>query len=170
MATVTTLEVRRRPRARLLGWGAAALALLVVTTWFVNSPADLPTSEVDVMASSPVGTPIYLGVFAPDSTFDRELQLSGVKVHTTANTQVDVTPLLCRGGTIGVTTEPLRFCPELLDPEGQVFREGDAVVLRVESELAAIAVIDRVRLGFREGLQWGTLEAGSSAIVRILGR
>ena len=37
-------------------------------------------------------------------------------------------------------------------------------------EETAIAVIDRVRLGFREGIQWGTREAGSTALVNIQAR
>ena len=43
-------------------------------------------------------------------------------------------------------------------------------MLEVSSDETAIAVIDRVRLGFREGLQWGTLEAGSPALVNIQAR
>ena len=170
MSTPSELQVRRRPRAGLVVKVLLALVVVAFVVWFTTSPADLPVSEAEVTASTPVNTPVYLGVFAPAADFDRELHLSGVKVHTTANTELTVTPLLCVGGTVGVTTEPERFCPELVDPEGRTLREGDSVVLEVTGALAAIAVIDRVRLGFRDGLQWGTLEAGSGAIVRILGR
>lgn len=170
MSTPTPLQVRRRPRAGLVVrvlLGAVALTFMV---WFTTSPATLPVTATQVSASTPVDTPVYFGVFTPGSDFDRALHLSGVKVHTTANTEVSVTPLLCTGGTVGVTTEPERFCTELVNPEGRTLREGDAIVLEVVSDLAAIAVIDRVRLGFRDGLQWGTLEAGAGAIVRVLGR
>jgi hypothetical protein len=138
--------------------------------WFANNPRDLPISEETVNATTTVGQPVYIGVFAPAADFDRTLTLSGVKIRTTSNTQVDVVPLLCRGGTVGVTSEPDSFCPTLVNPEGQSLGAGDAIVLEVTGDVAAIAVIDRVRLGFREGLQWGTEPAGLGAIVRVLGR
>ncbi|WP_309649796.1 hypothetical protein [Nocardioides sp.] len=170
MSTPTDLQVPRRPRAGVVVRVLLALVVVAFVVWFTTSPAALPTSDTTISVSTPASTPVYVGVFAPAADFDRELHLSGVKVHATANTEVTVTPLLCIGGTVGVTTEPDRFCPELVNPEGRTLGEGDAIVLEVSSELAAIAVIDRVRLGFRDGLQWGTLEAGSGATVRILGR
>ncbi len=147
------------------------IALLVALgVWYVNTPSSLPISNSKVNATSVAGQPVYLGVFAATDDFERILHLSGVKVHITANTQVDVVPHLCRNGSISVTTEPEAFCGELINPEGQTFGPGDSIVLEVSSDETAIAVIDRVRLGFREGLQWGTREAGSSAIVSIAAR
>jgi len=166
----TALEVRQRGRSRwvLLVVGVGLLVALGV--WYVNSPSSLPTSNATVNATAVAGQPVYLGVFAATDDFERTLHLSGVKVHTTANTHVDVVPHLCHNGSISVTTEPAAFCGELVNPEGQTFGPGDSIVLEVSSEETAIAVIDRIRLGFREGLQWGTREAGSSAIVSIAAR
>jgi hypothetical protein len=166
----TALEVPQRGRSRwaLLATGVALLVALGV--WYVNSPSALPTSNATVNATAVAGQPVYLGVFAATDEFERTLHLSGVKVHTTANTEVEVVPHLCRNGSLAVTTEPEAFCGELVDPEGQTFGPGDSIVLEVSSEATAIAVIDRIRLGFREGLQWGTREAGSSAIVSIRAR
>lgn len=144
--------------------------LTALVVWYVNSPADLPTSEEPIRASTIAGRPVYVGVFSAGSDFERALSLSGVKVHTTANTEVKVVPRLCRGGSLAVTTEPERFCDELVDPEGESFERGDSIVLEVSSDKSAIAVIDPIRLGFREGLQWGTREAGSGAIVEIRAR
>jgi hypothetical protein len=144
------------------------LAALVV--WYVNSPSDLPTSDQPVQASTTAGRPVYVGVFSAGSDFERALRLSGVKVHTTANTEVEVVPHLCRGGSLAVTTEPATFCEALVDPEGESFERGDSIVLEVSSDESTIAVIDPVRLGFREGLQWGTRKAGSGAIVEIRAR
>ncbi len=160
------------PRRRLAQGVAALTALLVlgVLVWYVNSPADLPTSDAQVTASTPVDQPVYIGVFAPGTEFDRTLHLSGVKVHTTASSEVEVEPLLCRGGDVAVTSDPTVFCEELVDTEGASFGPGDDIVLRVSAPISAVAVIDRVRLGFREGLQFGTLAAGSPAVVRILER
>lgn len=164
------LQVERRPRWRLAVWAAVAVAVVAVVVWYVNSPEELPTSDTTISASTPVDQPVYVGVFAPDANFVRTLHLSGVKVHTTSNTEVSVVPLLCRGGTIGVTTEPETFCDDLVDPEGQTFRAGDDIVLEISSAEPAIAVVDRVRLGYRDGLQWGTHEAGAGVVVRVLAR
>ncbi len=166
--TTVPLQVERRPRWRLAVWLAVAIAVLGVVVWYANSPAELPTSDREVSASTPVGRAVYVGMFAPEADFGRTLHLSGVKVHTTSNTEVDVVPLLCRRGGVSVTTEPETFCPELVNPEGQTLRVGDSIVLEVRSDEPAVAVIDRVRLGYRDGLQWGTQEAGSTAVVRIL--
>ena len=164
------LSVRLRRQVRLAVGSVVAVLLLALTVWYVNNPSPLPTSQATVNASTVAGRPVYLGVFAAGKEFERSLRLSGVKVHTTANTGVEVVPYLCRGGSLAVTTDPAAFCTELINPEGQPFEPGDSIVLEVSSDETAIAVIDRVRLGFREGLQWGTREAGSPAIVRIQAR
>lgn len=159
---------RRRVRIVVLGLVVAVLAGMVV--WWVNHPRGLPTSGTTVSASTVTGQPVYVGVFVAPADFDRSLELSGVKVHVTANTRVEVVPLLCRQGSISVTTDPEPFCEALANPENETFGAGDAIVLEVAAEETAIAVIDRVRLGFRERLQWGTQEAGSAAIVSIQAR
>jgi len=166
----TGLVVGPRKRAGLVVGIVIATLLAGLAVWYVNSPAALPTSGDTINASTTAGRPVYLGVFPGNGDFDRTLQLSGVKVRTTANTQVEVIPHLCRDGALSVTTDPEAFCGELVNPEGRTFAPGDSIVLEVSSNETAIAVIDRVRLGFREGLQWGTLEAGSPAIVSIQAR
>lgn len=164
------LTVRRDPRLGAIAGVLIAILVIAVSVWYINTPAPLPIAPKTIQASTPVERPIYVGVFAPTAAFDRELALSGIKVHTTSNTDVEVVPLLCRGGTVGVTTDPGQFCQELINPEGESFGPGDDIVLEITSESPAVAVIDRVRVGFREGLQWGTAEAGAPVIVRVLGR
>jgi len=166
----TRLAMGRRRRTRTVTVGVLGLLLAGLAVWYANAPAALPVSDATVTATTVAGRPVYVGMFTATGDFDRTLDLSGVKVHTTANTEVAVVPLLCRDGSLAVTTDPTAFCAELVDPEGQTFGAGDSIVLEVSSEEAAIAVIDRVRLGFREGLQWGTREAGASAIVSIEAR
>lgn len=164
------LSVRLRRQVRLALGIVVGVLLVALAVWYVNSPSPLPTSNATINASTTAGRPVYIGVFAASKEFERSLRLSGVKVRTTANTRVEVVPYLCRNGSLAVTTDPAAFCGELINPEGQPFEPGDSIVLEVSSDETAIAVIDRVRLGFREGLQWGTREAGSSAIVRIQAR
>ena len=155
-------------------WSRAALAGIFVTgtvglvIWHANHPEALPTDDRVVNASTPVDEPVYVGVAR--GIAGRTLHLSGVKVHATSNTDVSVTPLLCRGGRIEATTDPAAFCTELVNPEGEPFGADDSIVLQLTSDQPAVAVIDPVRLGFRESFQWGTLPTGSGAVVRVLAR
>ncbi len=166
--TDSDLTLRKtRVRGRL---GAAILLVgtISLVAWHANHPEPLPTSAQSISVSTPVDEAIYIGV--ANGIEDRVLHLSGVKVQTTSNTDVSVTPLLCRGGRIEATTDPAAFCSELLNPEGQELRAGDSVVLQVLSDEPAVAVIEPVRLGFREQFQWGTFPTGASAVVRVLAR
>ncbi|MFC5730474.1 MULTISPECIES: hypothetical protein [Nocardioides] len=147
--------------ALLVGW----------LVWYAATPEDLPVSERSVNASGVVGTPLYIGMFTAPKDFGRTLRISGVKVHATANEKISVTPVLCRRGAIGVTTKPDEFCSVIINPEGERFVAGDSIVLKVESDVPALAVIDRVRVAYREDLHWDTQEAGHhQAIVAIAGR
>jgi hypothetical protein len=163
------LRVQRHPAFAWALAGLVAVASLGGGAWFVTHPEPLPTSDAMVHATTPVGQPVYVGMFTPDD-FDRTLRLSGVKVHTTSSVDVDVQPLLCRSGTIGVTTDPASFCADLVDPEGESFGPGDSIVVVVTAQAPGAAVVDRVRLGYREALQADTQEAGQTAIVTILDR
>lgn len=153
-----------------LAAGAVAL-LLGWLAWYAATPEDLPVSDRTVNASGVVGAPLYVGMFTAPDDFERTLRISGVKVHTTANEKIAVTPILCRRGAIGVTTEPGQFCSALVNPEGERLVAGDSIVLKVESDVPALAVIDRIRIAYREDLQWDTQQAGNhQAIVGIAGR
>lgn len=165
-----SLIVRRDPRLAQIASALILFLVVGVGVWYANSPRDLPTAPRAVQASTPVGQPVYVGVFAPSQAFGRTLTISGIKVATTSNTQVEVVPLLCRRGTVGVTSDPAQFCMDVVNPEGESFGPGDDIVLEVTSQEPAVAVIERIRVGFREGLQWGTEEAGAPVIVRVLGR
>jgi hypothetical protein len=166
----TRIATRPGRLARTVILAVVVLVLGASGTWYATHPRALPTTPATVNAATVTGRPVYIGVFVPDRDFDRTLHLSGVKIHTTANTQVRVEPLLCRGGSIAVTSDPDPFCQELVNPEGEEFGTGDAIVLEVSAAENAIAVVDPVRLGFREGLQWGTERAGAGAIVTVRGR
>lgn len=157
-------------RARLMLAGGICLLVVVALMlwWRSDTPPALAADDETVNATTPVGRPIYLGVYATGPDFGRTLHVSGVKIHATSNTDVSLTPLLCRGGAITVTTAPENFCPVLVDPAGQELRAGDQVVLQVISDEPAVAVVDPVRIAFRENLRWATLPAGSGAIVRVI--
>ncbi|MBU2698500.1 hypothetical protein [Pimelobacter sp. 30-1] len=165
-----------RPSFRSRTWRYAVLALATLLgaawlVWYALTPEQLPVSDKALNASGVVGTPLYVGMFAPPADFGRTLRIAGVKVHTTADVKIGVTPLLCRRGTVGVTTKPEQFCAELVNPEGQRLVGGDSIVLKVDAPEAALAVIDRIRIAYREDIRWDTQAAGNhQAIVMIAGR
>ncbi|GAA1546637.1 hypothetical protein GCM10009788_56130 [Nocardioides humi] len=165
-----------RPSFQSRGWRITGLvvALALVLTWLVwyaRTPDHLPVSAKVVNANGVVGTPLYVGMFAAPADLGRTIRISGVKVHTTSDVKLEVTPLLCRRGTIGVTTQPGQFCADLVNPEGERLVGGDSIVVRIESAQAALAVVDRVRIAYREDIRWGTQPAGNQqAIVTIAGR
>lgn len=165
-----------RPSFQSRGWRyalatGAALLLVGWFVWYAATPEELPTEARTVSASGAVDTPLYVGMFAPGDGFDRTLRIAGVKVHATTSDELDITPVLCRRGTVGVTTQPEQFCADLVDPEGARMVGGDSIILKVESDVPVIAVIDRIRIAYREDVRWDTQWAGyQQAIVTVSGR
>ena len=150
----------------------AALVLLVGwMSWYAVTPPKLPVSSKVATATTVVSKPIYIGMFTVPSDFGRTLRIAGVKSHATANEKLEVTPVLCRRGTVGVTTEPGQFCSDMVNPEGARLVGGDSIMLKVQSDMPAVAIIDRIRIAYREDLRWDTQPAGNKqAIVTVAGR
>ncbi|NYI43154.1 hypothetical protein BJ993_000234 [Nocardioides aromaticivorans] len=151
--------------------GAGVLLLLGWFTWYATTPDELPTSDKTISAPGVAGTPLYVGMFGAPDGFDRTLRISGVKVHATTSADLTITPLLCRRGTVGVTTGPEQFCSELIDPAGQRMVGGDSLVLKFEAAEPVIAVVDQLRVAYREDVRWDTQPAGvEQAIVTFSAR
>ena len=168
MTTSAPLEVQRRPRAALAAGVATAAAVLGLAFWFVNTPPGLASVPAVVTGSTPTGQALYLGVVRADPS--RTLHLTGLRVRVVSDAPVTVEPLLCVDGSPAVTSEPDAFCAELVDPEGRTFDRGDTIVLRVLGETPGTVSVDRLRVGFRDGLRWGTRTAGAPARITVLGR
>ncbi|TIC83808.1 hypothetical protein E8D34_14655 [Nocardioides sp. GY 10113] len=161
---------RRHGRWRRVSLVAAAIGLLAGwVAWYMATPEPLPVDDREVAATGTTRAPVYLGMFAAPEGFDRTLHVAGVKTSATASADVAVTPLLCRGGTIGVTSAPDHFCEELIDPAGATLGEGDSIVLEVSGEQALVAQVDRIRVAFREDLRWDTVPAGHAGATVVLG-
>jgi hypothetical protein len=62
------------------------------------------------------------------------------------------------------------FCSAFVDTEDVVLNPGDEIVLEVTGDEAGVVAVDRVRLGYRDGVHWATHSAGSPAVVTILSR
>ncbi|NPC96521.1 hypothetical protein [Nocardioides sp. zg-DK7169] len=170
MDSPAPLALSSSPRVRLALSVVGVAALLGAVAWYVNSPAALPTSKEAVVASTPAGTPVHVGVFGAGADFDRSLTMSGVRVRVVSDVPVEVEPLLCRHGSFRVTTDPLAFCEEVLDSEDVEFGAGDTVALRVSGTEPGTVRIEPVRLAFAEGLQRGVRTAGASSQVTLLAR
>ena len=166
-----SLKVRQRPRVSLVGWAAGILFAAAIVVWVTTHPAALPTSTTTIQASTPVGKPVFVGVFTAPADSDRTLHLSGVKIFATSTMDgVEITPHLCRGGSVGVTADPAPFCTEVAETEGTTMAAGDEIVLEVLAPQPGVVDISRVRVAYRDGVQWDTQDAGSPTVVTIIAR
>ena len=157
------------------GWRVTAYAivlvlLIAVIGWVSTHPDALATSDTRVVASTPVSEPVYLGVFGTPAGFDRTLHVAGVRVFATSTADVTIVPHVCHGGSVHVTTTPESFCGSFGPTEGATIESGDEIVLEVVGEAPGVVEIDRVRVAYRDGLQWATQDAGSRSQVTILSR
>jgi hypothetical protein len=155
---------------RITAYVAFLVAMLAVIGWVSTHPKSLDTSTARVEAETPVGEPIYVGVFGAPADFGRNLHVSGVRVFATSTADITITPHICHGGSVSVTTTPETFCREFGSSEGASFEAGDAVVLEVVGSAPCVVAIDRVRIAYRDGLQWATQDAGAPSQVSILAR
>lgn len=161
------LGVRRDRRRTLTAVLLAAVLVMVLAGWWVTHPADLPVREGHVTAVTTPGRAVYVGMVT-GAELERVLRLGGVHVITEATVAVEVEPLLCRGGSVSVTSDAAAFCSDLIDPTGEQLRPGDSLVVRVSGDEAGAAYVSRLTLAFRTGIQVGTHPAGASAVVAIL--
>jgi hypothetical protein len=165
------LAVRPSRRGwRITAYAAFLVAVLAVLALVSTHPKALPTSDTTVRAETPVGDPVYVGVFVAPADFDRTLHVSGVRVFAGATGHVTIVPHVCHGGSLNVTTTPETFCHTFGPSEGATLRAGDAIVLEVAGDAPAVVEVDRVRVAYRDGLQWATQDAGARSEVSILAR
>ncbi|MBF4162870.1 hypothetical protein [Nocardioides acrostichi] len=154
-------------RLRIVTALVLAVVLLATVGWYIAHPAPLPVRAGHVTAATSPGRPVFVGVFTPSADFDRTLRMGGVHVHTTATAPVTVTPLLCTGGSIGVTTDPSAFCDDVSDPADGTLRAGDSILIEIEADEPTAAFVDPVGISYREGLQVGTQSAGTAVVINI---
>jgi len=155
---------------RITAYVVLLVAMLAVIGWVSTHPRALDTSTTRVEAETPVGEPVYVGVFGAPADFGRNLHVSGVRVFATSTADVTISPHVCHGGSVSVTTTPETFCREFGPSEGASFGAGDAIVLEVVGDAPGVVNIDRVRIAYRDGLQWATQDAGAPTQVSILAR
>ena len=155
---------------RILAYVVLLAVLVAAIGWVSTHPDELATSQARVTASTPVDEPVFLGVFGTPADFGRTLHVSGVRIFATATADVTIVPHVCHGGSVNVTTTPASFCRELGPTEDATLESGDEIVLEVVGDRPGVVEIDRVRIAYRDGLQWATQDAGARAQVSILAR
>jgi hypothetical protein len=175
MTTVTPEPGKLAVSPSRHGWRIATYAtvlalLLAVIGWVSTHPDALATTADIVQAETPVADPVYVGVYGTPADFDRSLRVAGVHVYATSGADVTIVPHVCHGGSVHVTTTPESFCRDFGPSEGATLRSGDEIVLEVVGDEPTVVDIDRVRIAYRDGLQWATQDAGAPARISILAR
>ncbi|MCW2792571.1 MAG: hypothetical protein JWO76_1669 [Nocardioides sp.] len=160
----------RRSRSWPILWVLVVVALVGVGAWFATHPQPLETSDEALAATTPVAVPVYLGVFTPPRDWDRDLHISSVETQSAGDAAVTIETLVCHGGAVHVTSAPDAFCTDLDAASGGELGAGDSLVVQVTGQTPGTATIDRVRLSYRDGLQWATQEVGRPAVVTVLSR
>jgi hypothetical protein len=151
-------------------YAVVLLLLLAVIGWVSTHPKALTTTDTTVQAETPVGEPVFVGVFGTPADFDRTLHIAGVHVFATSTAEVKIVTHVCHGGSVNVTTTPETFCGEFGPTEGATLESGDAIVLEIVGSSPTVVKIDRVRIAYRDGMQWATQDAGARSQVSILAR
>ena len=161
------LSLTRSRWRSVLALLVAAACLLLVGAWWITHPPALPVKQGHVTAVTTPGRAVYVGLFSGVVT-DRTLRVGGVHLHTDATVPVVVEPLLCRGGSVNVTSDAAAFCSELVDPTGEQLRPQDSILVRVIAQEAGAAFVGRLSLTYRSGLRVATQPAGTSAVVAVV--
>src|SRR4051794_16378580 len=133
MTSVTPGPEERGPlavRTSRRGWRAVTYVVLLLVLvaglgWGSTHPQPLAPSDTPVRAQTPVGQPVYVGVFGTPADFGRTLRVAGVRVFATSDAEVTILPHVCHGGSVHVTITPETFCRELGPTQGATLGAGD---------------------------------------------
>lgn len=166
------LTVKRTAWASKWLWLVGLIALAGIGAWWMTHP-DGFAARGSLSEQTPVARPLFVAVLGPSSDSGRTLELRDVGVSYSGPDGTDVTVLICRGGSIGTTTDASQFCPQLVEAKGETFHYGEMVteqlVLRVHAPLPGTVTVDGVDLTFRDGLQFGTVRVGPHLTLTVLG-
>lgn len=165
-----SLQVQRSRWARW-AWVPALAVLAGIGIWYAVSPAPLPSAGGTVTATTPAGTPVYIGVLARAAGENRSIRVRDVTVVTEGG-DADVTALICRGSTFAVTAAPEAFCTDLSEAVGDTLHLGaaDSLILSVQADDPTTLTVEAVELSYRHGLQWDTQRVGPTIEVSVLER
>lgn len=156
------LQVSHSRRRTVLLWVAAGAVAVAFAGWFVTHPAALPVSQDPVAVSAPLGQAVYVGIYRPEAGEGRTLHLSELTVDVDGEARVAA--LVCREGTVSVTSDPRAFCSRLDVATGAIVGPEDGMVLEILDDAPGEASIGPVEVSYRDGLQWGTQPVGPQKV------
>jgi hypothetical protein len=166
------LVVRKSGFARWL-WLAGALLVVLWGAWWMTHPSALPTPDRAITGSTPVKTPVYVGILGPAEGGNRTLHITDVTVPVLDSTgDATATAYVCHHGSISVTRDPATFCESVEDAQGATLRlgDGDQLLIKVESNVDGAVRIGPALVTYREGLQFATQRTGPSVEITVLPR
>jgi hypothetical protein len=166
--TPRRLQVRRSRGRLLLLWMLVLASAAAVGAWFATHPAPLPVPGEPIEVSAPLGQAVYVGIYHPAADDDSTLHVD--QVTTDVDGEAVVATLVCKGGSVSVTSEPETFCADLVHAEGQSVEPGDALLLEIQDDEPGSATIPPVEISYREGLQWGTHPVGPTVEATFVSR
>lgn len=146
-------------RWRRLAWLGVAIALVAGLAWYVTHPEPLPPSDGHVETTTRLGTTIFVGI-----PTGRDLTVRSWEIDLGHG---DADLLVCRDGSIGVTTSPDSFCSSVVEAEGAHLDANDSLVLGVSSTNYALVVGGPLHIAWREGIQLGEQDAGPTISVMV---
>lgn len=167
------LEVRRRSWTAWL-WVPVAFVLVAVGLWWMGHPAALPTTGTAVEVTAKTGQQVYAGMTVDD---DRNIRITSVEVTTASDSAdpldtdgLEIRTWICRGGAIAQTTQPERFCTNVLPAEGNTLHLGgdDQLMISVDSSAAVDLRLERLLISYRDGLQRATQDFGPKFDITVL--
>ena len=136
-------------RSPVTGIVALLAALLVVIVGYMSRASTMISEKAQALM--PNATPVSLG-------YDRVRFMKPVFLGDTIYPEHEVVGL-DRKRSAGLLT--LRVA---------LRNQRDEIVLEVIGDEAGVVAVDRVRLGYRDGMHWATHSAGSPAVVTLLSR
>ena len=102
MATLDSGLGTRSGRWTRLAWLGVAAALVAGLAWYVTHPAPLPPSDGHVETRTRLGNPVFVGI-----PTGREMTVRSWEIDL-GHGEADL--LVCRDGSVGVTSSPDSFC------------------------------------------------------------
>lgn len=145
-----------RPR-RLPRWWWAPVAVLGVGLlgWWMMHPQDLPADADGASTTTKTGQPVFVGLTTDDGTH-RSPTIRGIELGEVPD-GATVEVLVCRGGSVTITSDAASFCEQLVRAEGtDLDLPEDQLLVSVSSDEPGTLSLDGLGVSFREGVQWGS--------------
>ena len=131
----------------------------------------LPETEVDIIAATtPVGRTVFVGVLGPLGA-GRELELvelGGLDGDVPEGVSLATAPVVCRDGSVNVTSDLDAFCRDVVPAEGALLGPRDQLVVAVTVDRPGRLTLDGVELVWREGWGRGDQVVGPRIAVEVV--